>query len=86
MSICRTKNYGGRMDSSVRFRDHNRSQVLAALGERGAITRPQLVEVTGLSRSTISDLVSELLVAGTVHEQTVPNGAAVVVDPLAPWP
>ncbi len=52
----------------MRFRDHNRGQVLAALGRHGGLTRPQLVEVTGLSRSTISDLVSELLVAGTLHE------------------
>jgi len=57
------------MDPSQRYREHNRSQVLAALGEHGPITRPRLVEVTGLSRSTISALVAELLVSGTVHEQ-----------------
>jgi predicted NBD/HSP70 family sugar kinase len=57
------------MNSSQRYREHTRSQVLAALGEHGAITRPRLVEITGLSRSTISDLVSELLTTGTVHEQ-----------------
>ena len=37
--------------------------------DHGAITRPRLVEITGLSRSTISDLVSELLAAGAVQEQ-----------------
>lgn len=49
-------------------RNHNLSTVLRLVHEYGDITRSQLTHLTGLNRSTISDLVEELAEAGLVVE------------------
>jgi predicted NBD/HSP70 family sugar kinase len=53
--------------SSSSQRRANRARVMGALRERGALSRGALAEI-GLSRSTITSVVDELLAAGTVVE------------------
>ncbi len=47
----------------------NRSRVLAALQQRGRASRADIVRATGLSRTTVSSLVADLLADGVVVEQ-----------------
>ena len=49
-------------------RQHNLSIVLRMLHLRGSVSRSELTAVTGLNRSTISDLVSELAELKLAHE------------------
>jgi predicted NBD/HSP70 family sugar kinase len=49
-------------------RQHNLSIVLQMIHFYGSVTRSQLTSTTGLNRSTISDLVSELEQLGFAHE------------------
>jgi len=49
-------------------RKHNRAQILNRLRLQGAISRADLAKQTGLTRSTISRIVDELLVENLVHE------------------
>lgn len=49
-------------------RQHNLSIVLRMLHLRGSVSRSELTAVTGLNRSTISDLVSELEELKLAHE------------------
>ncbi|GAB6902641.1 ROK family transcriptional regulator [Kineosporia succinea] len=53
------------------YRDHNRGLVLAALQEVSGLTRAELVRTTGLSRTTVLGIVSELLDEGAVVAQDV---------------
>ena len=65
----------GRTQDEVRR--HNLSTILHEVHVRGATSRAQLTEVTGLNRSTIGVLASELSVAGLVCEDTpVARGGA----------
>jgi len=50
------------------LRDRNRERVVAVLRERGRISQADIARVTGLSRTTIHTLVSELKDSGLVHE------------------
>jgi predicted NBD/HSP70 family sugar kinase len=50
------------------LRQHNLSLVLRLLHQMGTVARSQLTSVTGLNRSTISDLVAELAARGLVVE------------------
>lgn len=50
------------------LRERNRNRVLGALRERGRISQADIARVTGLSRTTIHTLVSELKDSGVVHE------------------
>ncbi len=50
------------------IRQHNLSAVLRLLRKFGTMSRSALVERTGLNRSTISDLVTELEDLGLIHE------------------
>jgi glucokinase-like ROK family protein len=50
------------------LRDRNRERVLGVLRERGRISQADIARVTGLSRTTIHTLVSELKDSGVVHE------------------
>jgi len=50
------------------IRQHNLSLVLRMLHQTGTIARSQLTSATGLNRSTISDLISELVILGLVIE------------------
>ena len=54
-------------DSSSSQRRANRARVVRALRERGAQSRRTLAEI-GLSRSTVTSVVEELIDAGTVTE------------------
>lgn len=50
----------------------NRSRVLGVLQARGAASQADIVRETGLSRTTVSSLVAELLHEGAVVEQSGP--------------
>lgn len=50
------------------MRNRNRSLVVDVLRQRGGVTQADLSRVTGLSRSTVSNLVNELRGAGHVAE------------------
>jgi len=54
-------------DSSSSQRRANRARVMGTLRERGALSRGALAEI-GLSRSTVTSVVEELLAAGTIVE------------------
>lgn len=57
------------------LRQHNLSIVLQLLHRMGTVARSQLTSVTGLNRSTISDLVAELAARGLATEsEAVPVG------------
>lgn len=53
------------------LKEINRTRTLEVLSEVRVLSRPQLVERTGLSRATIAMLVDELLLAGIVRERGV---------------
>lgn len=57
------------------LRDRNRERVLGVLRERGRISQADIARVTGLSRTTVHTLVSELKDSGLVQEieATVPD-------------
>lgn len=66
-------------------RGHNRSLVMQTLFHQGAMSRADLSRETGLTRVTISDLVSELIADGFVAEKGVreasgPGKPAMLVD------
>src|SRR5258708_35924582 len=52
------------------LRQLNRVRVLQTLGRRGGASRADVVRETGLSRTTVSSLVSALLEEGVVVERT----------------
>jgi predicted NBD/HSP70 family sugar kinase len=54
------------------LRDANRRLVVEALSQRGIASRAEIARMTGLSRSTVSSLVTDLQRAGLVSER--PNG------------
>ncbi|MDP2710114.1 MAG: ROK family transcriptional regulator [Solirubrobacteraceae bacterium] len=51
------------------LRERNRRQLLDALRRRGSASRAELARLTGLSRSTVSTLASELQASGLVVER-----------------
>lgn len=59
--------------NSLSLRDRNKQQVLLTLRERGGVSQAELVVLTGLSRSTISSIVSELREARLVVEGPRPG-------------
>lgn len=66
-------------------RGHNRALVLQTLYHLGAMSRADLSRQTGLTRVTISDLVSEFIADGIVVEQGIrekvgPGKPAILVD------
>ncbi len=66
-------------------RGHNRSLLLQTLFHQGAMSRADLSRETGLTRVTISDLISELIADGFVAEMGVreasgPGKPAILVD------
>lgn len=58
-----------RAGSLASLREENRSHVIEALRERGVASRAELARMTGLSRSTMSTIVSGLLESGVVCER-----------------
>lgn len=51
------------------LREGNRKRVIDALRERGVASRAELARITGLSRSTISTIVGDLLASGLAGER-----------------
>jgi predicted NBD/HSP70 family sugar kinase len=51
------------------LRDANRRLVIEALSQRGVASRAEIARITGLSRSTVSSLVTDLQRAGLVTER-----------------
>src|SRR4051794_1720617 len=51
------------------LRQSNRARILAALEARGEASRVELIDVTGLARTTVSSLVGDLLAEGVVVER-----------------
>ena len=64
----------GRSGSLASLREHNRLQVLETVRARGAVSRPEIARRTGLSRSTVSTLVSDLQAGGLLVERTDGSG------------
>ncbi len=66
-----------RSGSLASLREANRKQVIDALRERGVASRAELARITGLSRSTVSTIVSDLLDSGLAGERdSSPDGEA----------
>ena len=51
------------------LREGNRKRVIDALRERGVASRAELARITGLSRSTVSTIVADLLESGLANER-----------------
>jgi glucokinase-like ROK family protein len=58
------------------LRDLNRSRVIGALRDRGKASRAEIARATGLSRSTVSSIVSDLIDAGLLSEHSEATGVA----------
>ena len=54
------------------LREGNRKRVIDALRERGVASRADLARITGLSRSTVSTIVADLLETGLAGERDGP--------------
>jgi predicted NBD/HSP70 family sugar kinase len=55
--------------SLASLRESNRERVINAMRERGVASRAELARITGLSRSTISTIVGDLLESGLADER-----------------
>jgi len=66
------------------LRERNRRQLLDALRRRGSASRADLARLTGLSRSTVSTLVSDLQAHGLVVEQDARAGSESEAEGRAP--
>jgi predicted NBD/HSP70 family sugar kinase len=51
------------------LRELNRARIVNALRERGSASRAEIARETGLSRSTVSSIVTDLIDAGLIGEQ-----------------
>jgi predicted NBD/HSP70 family sugar kinase len=58
-----------RSGSLASLREGNRRRVIDALRERGVASRAELARITGLSRSTVSTIVTDLLESGLANER-----------------
>jgi glucokinase-like ROK family protein len=58
------------------LRELNRGRVIDALRGRGTASRAEIARATGLSRSTVSSIVSDLIAAGLLTEQAEATGVA----------
>lgn len=69
------------------IRRHNLARITRHLHANGATTRSDLVALTGLNRSTVGTLVTELTEAGLVREVAGPAGTigrpSLVAEPIA---
>jgi glucokinase-like ROK family protein len=59
---------GGESGSLRSLRELNRGRVIDVLRDRGTASRAEIARTTGLSRSTVSSIVSDLIDAGLVAE------------------
>lgn len=67
------------LDPTQSVREYNRDRVIAALEGVAAISRSELVERTGLSRTTVTAIVGELLRVGIIREVPHPLRARTTV-------
>ena len=58
------------------LRSRNRLRVLETVQQRGAVSRVDIIRTTGLSRTTVSSLVAELLSEGVLSELAGPHAPA----------
>ena len=58
-----------RSGGSLALREHNRFRVVDALRQRGVASRTDLASITGLSRTTVATLVSDLRARGLIVER-----------------
>jgi predicted NBD/HSP70 family sugar kinase len=58
------------------LRELNSRRVIDALRERGQASRAEIARATGLSRSTVSSIVADLMVAGLIREEEDGTGVA----------
>jgi glucokinase-like ROK family protein len=58
------------------LRELNRGRVVDALRDRGKASRAEIARATGLSRSTVSSIVSDLIEAGLLTEHGAGTGVA----------
>jgi glucokinase-like ROK family protein len=58
------------------LRELNRGRVIDALRDRGRASRAEIARATGLSRSTVSSIVSDLLDSGLLTEHAEETGVA----------
>lgn len=58
------------------LRELNRGRVIDALRGRGTASRAEIARATGLSRSTVSSIVSDLIEAGLLAERAEATGVA----------
>jgi glucokinase-like ROK family protein len=58
------------------LRELNRGRVIDALRGRGTASRAEIARLTGLSRSTVSSIVADLIDAGLLTEQAEATGVA----------
>lgn len=65
----------GKVGSLSSLREMNRLRVLEVVRERGAVSRSEIAESTGLARSTVSTLIGEFQRAGLVVEQEEPRSS-----------
>src|SRR5918994_294661 len=65
----KTRPVGAGSGSLTSLREGNRKRVIDALRERGVASRAELARITGLSRSTISTIVGDLLESGLAGER-----------------
>ena len=63
-----------RSGSLTSLRELNRLRVLETVRERGLVSRADISRETGLARSTVSSLVTDLQTAGLVVESSSTNG------------
>jgi glucokinase-like ROK family protein len=67
---------GGESGSLRSLRELNRGRVIDVLRDRGRASRAEIARATGLSRSTVSTIVSSLIEAGLVTGQEEATGVA----------
>jgi predicted NBD/HSP70 family sugar kinase len=58
------------------LRELNRGRVIDALRDRGRASRAEIARATGLSRSTVSSIVSDLIESGLLSEHAEETGVA----------
>ncbi len=68
MTGGRASHSGGRGVTAEEMRRHNLAVVLEQLHLEGPISRSELTVMTGLNRSTVADLIAELVALGLVEE------------------
>jgi predicted NBD/HSP70 family sugar kinase len=75
LTSCAPPARRGTISTPFNLREIGRFRVLQALYDNASTSRLELVKATGLSRATVSALVADLLEAGLVSEDNVPDPA-----------